>query len=71
MNINGTNVEFVDGTEQNFDAIIFATGYKSGANKWLKVIIKCYKNNSLPILVPLNSFFTLLLITFAGFPTRS
>ncbi|GMN57829.1 hypothetical protein TIFTF001_026928 [Ficus carica] len=36
VNINGTNVEFVDGTEQKFDAIIFATGYKSGANKWLK-----------------------------------
>ncbi|GMN57823.1 hypothetical protein TIFTF001_026927 [Ficus carica] len=36
VNINGTNIEFVDGTEQKFDAIIFATGYRSGAKEWLK-----------------------------------
>ncbi|GMN57824.1 hypothetical protein TIFTF001_026931 [Ficus carica] len=36
VNINGTNIEFVDGTEQQFDAIIFATGYRSGAKEWLK-----------------------------------
>ncbi|XP_054793429.1 indole-3-pyruvate monooxygenase YUCCA6-like [Prosopis cineraria] len=29
-------VEFVDGTTQNFDAIIFATGYKSNVPSWLK-----------------------------------
>ncbi|KAI9106403.1 hypothetical protein K1719_021931 [Acacia pycnantha] len=29
-------VEFVDGTTQNFDAIIFATGYKSNVPSWLQ-----------------------------------
>ncbi|XP_028781241.1 indole-3-pyruvate monooxygenase YUCCA6-like [Neltuma alba] len=29
-------VEFVDGATQNFDAIIFATGYKSNVPSWLK-----------------------------------
>ncbi|XP_028774042.1 indole-3-pyruvate monooxygenase YUCCA2-like [Neltuma alba] len=29
-------VEFVDGTVQNFDAIILATGYKSNVPSWLK-----------------------------------
>jgi lysine/ornithine N-monooxygenase len=30
-------VKFENGIEKNFDAIVFATGYKSAANKWLKV----------------------------------
>lgn len=31
------SVEFVDGKEENFDAIILATGYKSNVPSWLKV----------------------------------
>ncbi|XP_062198154.1 probable indole-3-pyruvate monooxygenase YUCCA10 [Phragmites australis] len=34
--IIGNKVEFEDGKERPFDAIVFATGYKSTANKWLK-----------------------------------
>jgi indole-3-pyruvate monooxygenase len=34
-------VEFADGTVENFDAIILATGYKSNVPSWLKVITKC------------------------------
>ncbi|KAF0888130.1 hypothetical protein E2562_010833 [Oryza meyeriana var. granulata] len=34
--IKGNVVEFDDGKESYFDAIVFATGYKSTANKWLK-----------------------------------
>jgi len=30
-------VEFIDGTVENFDAIILATGYKSNVPSWLKV----------------------------------
>lgn len=30
---------FKNGTEKKFDAIVFATGYRSAANKWLKVYI--------------------------------
>ncbi|KAG6571349.1 putative indole-3-pyruvate monooxygenase YUCCA10, partial [Cucurbita argyrosperma subsp. sororia] len=35
-NIKGDTVEFENGVRKNFDAIVFATGYKSCANKWLK-----------------------------------
>ncbi|GAV59545.1 FMO-like domain-containing protein [Cephalotus follicularis] len=34
--INENNVEFKDGVEREFDAIVFATGYKSLTNNWLK-----------------------------------
>ena len=37
VRINEDSVEFMDGTERKFDAIVFATGYKSSANNWLKV----------------------------------
>jgi indole-3-pyruvate monooxygenase len=30
-------VEFVDGHQEDFDAVIFATGYKSNVPSWLKV----------------------------------
>ncbi|KAF2293880.1 hypothetical protein GH714_005374 [Hevea brasiliensis] len=33
---NGNMVKFSDGVEKYFDAIVFATGYKSVANDWLK-----------------------------------
>ena len=35
--IKGNIVQFEGGKENAFDAIVFATGYKSTANKWLKV----------------------------------
>ncbi|TVU42258.1 hypothetical protein EJB05_08652, partial [Eragrostis curvula] len=34
--IVGNEVSFEDGKESSFDAIVFATGYKSTANNWLK-----------------------------------
>ena len=37
--INGNIVEFENGKESAFDVIVFATGYKSTANTWLKVAI--------------------------------
>ena len=36
-NIKGDIVEFENMNERTFDAIVFATGYKSTANMWLKV----------------------------------
>lgn len=30
-------VEFVNGCREDFDAVIFATGYKSNVPSWLKV----------------------------------
>ncbi|XP_062158003.1 probable indole-3-pyruvate monooxygenase YUCCA10 [Alnus glutinosa] len=36
FSINKNNVVFKNGTEKKFDAIVFATGYRSAANKWLK-----------------------------------
>ena len=38
-NIKGGIVEFENMNERTFDAIVFATGYKSTANTWLKVAI--------------------------------
>ena len=35
--IEGDNVYFSNGKMNRFDAIIFATGYKSTVLKWLKV----------------------------------
>ena len=37
--IEGNTVEFEGRKESTFDAIVFATGYKSTANTWLKVPI--------------------------------
>jgi indole-3-pyruvate monooxygenase len=40
--INGfteSGVQFVDGHTEDFDAVIFATGYKSNVDSWLKVIL--------------------------------
>uniref|UniRef100_A0A0D9UZK1 indole-3-pyruvate monooxygenase n=1 Tax=Leersia perrieri TaxID=77586 RepID=A0A0D9UZK1_9ORYZ len=34
--VSGSDVEFVDGERRAFDAIVFATGYRSTTNKWLK-----------------------------------
>ena len=35
--IEGDVVEFAGGERRRFDAIVFATGYRSTAKKWLKV----------------------------------
>jgi hypothetical protein len=35
--IEGNTVEFEGRKKSTFDAIVFATGYKSTANTWLKV----------------------------------
>ncbi|TYK02079.1 putative indole-3-pyruvate monooxygenase YUCCA10 [Cucumis melo var. makuwa] len=35
-NIDGETIEFENGVRRKFDAIVFATGYKSSANNWLK-----------------------------------
>ncbi|CAI9115584.1 OLC1v1016519C1 [Oldenlandia corymbosa var. corymbosa] len=34
--IDGHNVEFVNGTRKKFEAIVFATGYRSTVRRWLK-----------------------------------
>ncbi|XP_020595074.1 probable indole-3-pyruvate monooxygenase YUCCA10, partial [Phalaenopsis equestris] len=34
--IEGKNVDFVNGKQRRFDAIILATGYRSAVKKWLK-----------------------------------
>ncbi|KAK8958436.1 putative indole-3-pyruvate monooxygenase YUCCA4 [Platanthera guangdongensis] len=36
--ITGDGAKFVDGKEEQFDAVIFATGYKSNVPSWLQVI---------------------------------
>uniref|UniRef100_J3KYR0 indole-3-pyruvate monooxygenase n=2 Tax=Oryza brachyantha TaxID=4533 RepID=J3KYR0_ORYBR len=34
--VHGSDVEFLDGQRHTFDAIIFATGYRSTTHEWLK-----------------------------------
>ncbi|CAL5021267.1 unnamed protein product [Urochloa decumbens] len=46
--IKGNIVEFEDGKESTFDAIVFATGYKSTANTWLKNGESMLNNDGLP-----------------------
>jgi lysine/ornithine N-monooxygenase len=35
--VQGNVVEFTDGKRRPFDAIVFATGYRSTTKQWLKV----------------------------------
>lgn len=35
----GSGVRFVDGSEMAFDAVVFATGYRSNVPSWLKVAL--------------------------------
>ena len=35
--IEGNNVKFENGETHRFDAIVFATGYKSTVKNWLRV----------------------------------
>ncbi|XP_039823804.1 probable indole-3-pyruvate monooxygenase YUCCA10 [Panicum virgatum] len=46
--INGNIVEFENGKESAFDVIVFATGYKSTANTWLKNGESMLNNAGLP-----------------------
>ncbi|CAL4986992.1 unnamed protein product [Urochloa decumbens] len=46
--INGNVVEFEDKKECSFDVIVFATGYKSMANTWLKNGESMLNNDGLP-----------------------
>ena len=41
-NIEGDMIKFADGQKGQFDAIVFATGFKSTVRKWLKVTRLCY-----------------------------
>lgn len=36
--VAGSEVRFIDGETRTFDAIIFATGYRSTAADWLKAL---------------------------------
>ncbi|TVU22631.1 hypothetical protein EJB05_32345, partial [Eragrostis curvula] len=36
--VHGNTVEFVDGRQYPFDAIVFATGYRSAMKRWLQVL---------------------------------
>jgi indole-3-pyruvate monooxygenase len=36
-NIEGKKIEFMNGESNQFDVIIFATGYRSTVGRWLKV----------------------------------
>jgi hypothetical protein len=44
--IREDSVEFEDGKNCYFDSIVFATGYKSTANMWLKVCMYVYQQQS-------------------------
>nr|CAB3492087.1 unnamed protein product [Digitaria exilis] len=46
--LNGNIVEFEGGKKRPFDAIVFATGYKSTANTWLKNGESMLSNDGLP-----------------------
>ncbi|KQK13760.1 hypothetical protein BRADI_1g12306v3, partial [Brachypodium distachyon] len=46
--IKGKTIEFQGGNEASFDAIVFATGYKSTSNTWLKNGESMLNDNGLP-----------------------
>ncbi|CAL4903869.1 unnamed protein product [Urochloa decumbens] len=46
--IRGDYVEFEDGKNCHFDSIVFATGYKSTANRWLKNGESLLNDNGMP-----------------------
>ncbi|KAL5564727.1 hypothetical protein UlMin_027891 [Ulmus minor] len=48
LNIRGNQVLFANGTEGYFDVIIFATGYRSVAHKWLKDYCYLLNDNGMP-----------------------
>ncbi|KAK9162622.1 hypothetical protein Syun_003524 [Stephania yunnanensis] len=46
--VQATNLKFSNGEIRKFDAIIFATGYKSGIRKWLKEYGYIFNEEGLP-----------------------
>nr|AGT29783.1 flavin monooxygenase [Zea mays]AGT29785.1 flavin monooxygenase [Zea mays] len=46
--IRGNTVEFEDGKERDFDSLVFATGYRSTANTWLKDGGSLLDDNGMP-----------------------
>ncbi|OMO57127.1 Pyridine nucleotide-disulfide oxidoreductase, class-II [Corchorus capsularis] len=46
--IKGQKVQFENGAEKDFDAIVFATGYRSVANDWLKDYEYVLNENGMP-----------------------
>ncbi|WVZ88777.1 hypothetical protein U9M48_035252 [Paspalum notatum var. saurae] len=46
--IQGNSVEFEDRKERNFNSLVFATGYKSTANMWLKNGVSLLNDNGMP-----------------------
>uniref|UniRef100_A0A0D9YQA0 indole-3-pyruvate monooxygenase n=1 Tax=Oryza glumipatula TaxID=40148 RepID=A0A0D9YQA0_9ORYZ len=48
LKINANNVEFHCGRQIPFDAIVFATGYKSTVNTWLKNGESMFRNDGFP-----------------------
>lgn len=53
--------EFADGRSENFDAVVFATGYRSNVPCWLKVI-----DGSVGMILIFVCLIDLLFINFAG-----
>ncbi|KAK4782810.1 hypothetical protein SAY86_007184 [Trapa natans] len=47
--IEGDTIEFEDGKKARFDAIIFATGYRSTVRKWLKGGEDLFNANGMPV----------------------
>ncbi|KAK4759151.1 hypothetical protein SAY87_022282 [Trapa incisa] len=47
--IEGDTIEFEDGKKARFDAIIFATGYRSTVRKWLKGGEDVFNANGMPV----------------------
>ncbi|KAK9167144.1 hypothetical protein Scep_002335 [Stephania cephalantha] len=48
VSVQETNLKFSNGEIRKFDAIIFATGYKSGIHKWLKEYGYIFNEEGLP-----------------------
>ncbi|XP_071728602.1 probable indole-3-pyruvate monooxygenase YUCCA10 [Rutidosis leptorrhynchoides] len=47
-NIKGDQIKFINGVERQFDAIVFATGYRSTVRKWLQDDKGLFNENGMP-----------------------
>ncbi|EYU32468.1 hypothetical protein ABFS82_03G092200 [Erythranthe guttata] len=47
-NVHGDNISFTNGETESYDAIVFATGYKSTVGKWLKDDGGFFGENGMP-----------------------
>ncbi|KAL8059541.1 hypothetical protein ABFX02_03G094300 [Erythranthe guttata] len=47
-NVHGHNISFTNGETESYDAIVFATGYKSTVGKWLKDDGGLFGENGMP-----------------------